>query len=59
VGHANVADGLDLLFSSTFAYIMIAGFDAAENAGNQGNLLFLLCLLFCGVLVTPDQLPGF
>ncbi|GFF64797.1 ABC transporter CDR4 [Aspergillus lentulus] len=48
-----------LLFSSTFAHFMIAAFDAAENAGNLGNLLFLLCLLFCGVLATPDQLPGF
>lgn len=48
-----------LLFSSTFAHLMIAAFDAAENAGNLGNLLFLLCLLFCGVLATPEQLPGF
>ncbi|KAH2774214.1 hypothetical protein KXV52_002526 [Aspergillus fumigatus] len=48
-----------LLFSSTFAHFMIAAFDAAENAGNLGNLLFLLCLLFCGVLATPDQLPRF
>ncbi|PGH21529.1 hypothetical protein AJ80_03197 [Polytolypa hystricis UAMH7299] len=48
-----------LLFSSTFAHFMIAAFDAAENAGNLGNLLFLLCLLFCGVLATPEQLPGF
>ncbi|KAH8172967.1 ABC-2 type transporter domain-containing protein [Sarocladium implicatum] len=48
-----------LMFSSTFAHLMIASFDAAENAGNLGNLLFLLCLLFCGVLATPEQLPGF
>ncbi|KLJ11567.1 ATPase [Blastomyces silverae] len=48
-----------LLFSSTFAHLMIAAFDAAENAGNLGNLLFLLCLLFCGVLATPEQLPRF
>lgn len=48
-----------MMFSSTFAHFMIAAFDAAENAGNLGNLLFLLCLLFCGVLATPEQLPGF
>ncbi|KAL3468943.1 ABC-2 type transporter-domain-containing protein [Aspergillus californicus] len=48
-----------LLFSSTFAHFMIAAFDSVENAGNLGNLLFLLCLLFCGVLATPEQLPGF
>ncbi|KAJ9247238.1 hypothetical protein DTO207G8_8210 [Paecilomyces variotii] len=48
-----------LLFSSTFAHFMIAAFESAENAGNTGNLLFILCLLFCGVLATPKQFPGF
>ncbi|GAB7349560.1 hypothetical protein MBLNU459_g0255t1 [Dothideomycetes sp. NU459] len=48
-----------LLFSSTFAHFMIAAFESAENAGNTGNLLFMLSLLFCGVLATPTQLPGF
>ncbi|OJJ98431.1 hypothetical protein ASPACDRAFT_61942 [Aspergillus aculeatus ATCC 16872] len=48
-----------LLFSSTFAHFMIAALDAAENAGNLGSFLLLLCLLFCGVLATPAQLPGF
>ncbi|PWY68618.1 ABC drug exporter AbcA [Aspergillus heteromorphus CBS 117.55] len=48
-----------LLFASTFAHFMIAAFDAAENAGNLGSFLLLLCLLFCGVLATPAQLPGF
>ncbi|KAI1833391.1 hypothetical protein DTO006G1_6434 [Penicillium roqueforti] len=48
-----------LLFSSTFAHFMIAAFETAENAGNTGNMLFMLCLLFCGVLATPAQLPGF
>ncbi|PLN79457.1 putative multidrug resistance ABC transporter [Aspergillus taichungensis] len=48
-----------LLFSSNFAHFMIAAIDGAENAGNMGNLLFMLCLLFCGVLATPDQFPKF
>ncbi|KAL2857306.1 putative multidrug resistance ABC transporter [Aspergillus pseudoustus] len=48
-----------LLFTSTFAHFIIAAFDSTENAGNMGNLLFILCLLFCGVLSTPDQFPGF
>ncbi|KAL2818002.1 ABC-2 type transporter-domain-containing protein [Aspergillus granulosus] len=48
-----------LLFTSTFAHFIVAAFDSAENAGNMGNLLFILCLLFCGVLSTPDQFPGF
>jgi ABC-type multidrug transport system permease subunit len=48
-----------LMFASTFAHFMIAAFESAENAGNTGNLLFTLCLLFCGILATPEQLPDF
>ncbi|KAF2704437.1 putative multidrug resistance ABC transporter [Pleomassaria siparia CBS 279.74] len=48
-----------LLFSSTFAHMMVAAFESAENAGNLGQLCFSLCLIFCGVLATPSQLPGF
>ena len=39
--------------------MIIAGIDTAETAGNITNLLFTLCLLFCGVLVGPTALPGF
>lgn len=31
----------------------------AESGGNVANLAFSLCLVFCGVLATPEQLPGF
>jgi ABC-type multidrug transport system permease subunit len=48
-----------LLFSSTFAHLMIAGIETAESAGNLANVLFSLCLLFNGVLVGPDAMPGF
>ncbi|KAL4917894.1 ABC-2 type transporter-domain-containing protein [Aspergillus aurantiobrunneus] len=48
-----------LLFTSTFAHMMIAGIELAETGGNLANLLFSLCLIFCGVLATPDALPGF
>lgn len=48
-----------LLFSSTFAHMMIAGLATAEAAGNLANVLFSLCLLFCGVLVGPNAMPGF
>jgi ABC-type multidrug transport system permease subunit len=48
-----------LLFTSTFAHMMIAGIDLAETGGNLANLLFSLCLIFCGVLATPSQMPGF
>ncbi|KAA8565710.1 hypothetical protein EYC84_009553 [Monilinia fructicola] len=48
-----------LLFTSTFTDFIIAGMDSAENAGNVANLMFSLCLIFCGVLASPTALPGF
>ncbi|KAJ5126912.1 ABC multidrug transporter C [Penicillium atrosanguineum] len=48
-----------LLFTSTFAHMMIAGIELAETGGNLANLLFSLCLIFCGVLATPDKMPRF
>ncbi|OAG12301.1 putative multidrug resistance ABC transporter [Paraphaeosphaeria sporulosa] len=48
-----------LLFTSTFAHMVIAGVEMAEAGGNIANLCFSLCLVFCGVLATPEQLPGF
>ncbi|GAD98247.1 ABC transporter [Paecilomyces variotii No. 5] len=48
-----------LLFTSTFAHMIIAGVELAETGGNLANLLFSLCLIFCGVLATPSKMPGF
>ncbi|KAJ5224589.1 ABC multidrug transporter C [Penicillium citrinum] len=48
-----------LLFTSTFAHMIIAGIELAETGGNLANLLFSLCLIFCGVLATPEKMPGF
>lgn len=48
-----------LLFTSTFAHMIIAGIELPETGSNLANLLFSLCLIFCGVLATPEQLPGF
>jgi ATP-binding cassette subfamily G (WHITE) protein 2 (PDR) len=48
-----------LLFTSTFTDMMIAPFETAEAGGNIANLLFMLCLIFCGVLANPDTLPRF
>ncbi|KAK3950278.1 ABC-2 type transporter-domain-containing protein [Pseudoneurospora amorphoporcata] len=46
-------------FTSTFTDFMIAGFETAEAGGNIANLLFTLCLIFCGVLASPETMPGF
>ncbi|ODN86312.1 ATP-binding cassette, subfamily G (WHITE), member 2, PDR [Cryptococcus wingfieldii CBS 7118] len=48
-----------MLFTSTFAVMIVAGIDTAETAGNIANLLFSFCLIFCGVLATSDQFPRF
>ena len=50
---------LFLLFTSTFTDLIIAGFETAEAGGNIANLLFSLCLIFCGVLAQPENMPGF
>lgn len=48
-----------LIFTCTFAHACIAITDTAEAGGNLANVLFMLCLLFCGVLASPDSMPGF
>jgi ATP-binding cassette subfamily G (WHITE) protein 2 (PDR) len=48
-----------LLFTSTFTHMVIAGIDSAETGGNIANLMFSLCLIFCGVLASPGQFPQF
>lgn len=48
-----------LIFTGTFSTFIIAGFETAEAGGNIANLLFMLCLIFCGVLANPTDLPQF
>lgn len=48
-----------LIFTSTFAHTCISFTDTAEAGGNLANVLFMMCLLFCGVLAGPSTLPGF
>ncbi|ODV90247.1 hypothetical protein CANCADRAFT_103973 [Tortispora caseinolytica NRRL Y-17796] len=47
------------IFSTSMGQLCVAGIEIAENAANIANLLFTLCLAFCGVLVTQQGLPGF
>ncbi|KAF2434531.1 hypothetical protein EJ08DRAFT_646484 [Tothia fuscella] len=48
-----------MLFTSTFTHMCIAAIDTAEAGGNIANLIFSLCLIFCGVLAPAGSLPGF
>lgn len=48
-----------LLFTSTFATMVIAAIETAEVGGNLANLMFSLTLVFCGILASPDVFPRF
>jgi ATP-binding cassette, subfamily G (WHITE), member 2, PDR len=48
-----------LVFTSTFAHMIIAAMPDAETAGNIATLLFSMMLTFNGVLQNPSALPGF
>ncbi|EFQ25369.1 ABC-2 type transporter [Colletotrichum graminicola] len=48
-----------LIFTCTFAHACIAVTETAEMGGNLANIMFMMCLLFCGVLASPESMPGF
>jgi ABC-type multidrug transport system permease subunit len=48
-----------LIFTSTFANMLVAGFDSDEVAGALCTLFLIMLFTFNGVLATPEQLPGF
>jgi ABC-type multidrug transport system permease subunit len=48
-----------LLFTSTFTNMVIAAIDTAETGGNIANLMFMMTLVFCGVLASPKVFPHF
>lgn len=48
-----------LLFTSTFTNLVIAGIDTAETAGNVAALMFMLCLVFCGYVVSIFHFGSF
>ncbi|KAL5362246.1 ABC-2 type transporter-domain-containing protein [Aspergillus floccosus] len=48
-----------MMFTCTFTDFIIAGVESAEQGGNVANLLFMLCLIFCGVLASPSTFPHF
>ncbi|RPB21384.1 ABC transporter CDR4 [Terfezia boudieri ATCC MYA-4762] len=47
------------IWTSTFTHAIIAGVETAEAGGNLANLIYTLCLIFCGVLASPDVFPRF
>lgn len=47
------------VYCSTLGQFVISFQELADNAANLANLMFIMCLNFCGVLAGPDALPGF
>ncbi|KAF2177117.1 multidrug resistance protein CDR1 [Zopfia rhizophila CBS 207.26] len=47
------------VFISTLSQALAAGIEDAQTAVNVAQLLFSLCLIFCGILVQPKDLPNF
>lgn len=47
------------IFASTMGHLAVSFNELADNAANLANLLFIMCLNFCGVLAGPKVLPGF
>ncbi|RCK64018.1 Multidrug resistance protein CDR2 [Candida viswanathii] len=47
------------VFASTFGQLCISFNELIDNAGTLAATLFIFCLIFCGVLVTPENMPGF
>ncbi|ODV58732.1 pleiotropic drug resistance family ABC transporter [Ascoidea rubescens DSM 1968] len=47
------------LWSIGFGQAILAGIDRKETAGIFSNLLFTICMVFNGVMVTKDKMPGF
>lgn len=47
------------IYASAFAHMCIAAFPDVQTAGAIVTLLVMFSLIFCGVLQTPDALPGF
>ncbi|KAL2868039.1 pleiotropic drug resistance family ABC transporter [Aspergillus lucknowensis] len=48
-----------MLFTSTFSSMIIAGIEHPDTGSNIAQLLFSLCLIFNGVLASPQALPRF
>lgn len=47
------------VYTTTMGHLCISFIELADNAANTANLLFIMCLNFCGVLAGPNVLPGF
>ncbi|KAF4334013.1 ABC transporter CDR4 [Fusarium beomiforme] len=47
------------LWVSTFAHLCVSFNPGTEEGANTAALFFFLAFFFCGVLASPDEMPGF
>ncbi|KAK6873118.1 Multidrug resistance protein CDR2, partial [Candida tropicalis] len=47
------------VYTSTFGQLCMSFNEDIENAGTVAATLFTLCLIFCGVMVVPENMPRF
>ncbi|QLQ78268.1 hypothetical protein HG537_0A05150 [Torulaspora globosa] len=47
------------VYIGSMAVLCISFMELAETAANLANLLFTMCLSFCGVMATKEVMPGF
>ena len=47
------------VYTSTMALLCMSFMELADNAANLATLLFTMCLNFCGVLKTGEEMPRF
>ena len=47
------------VYTSTMAHVCISFNELADNAANLAINFFTMCLHFCGVLISPEAMPGF
>ncbi|KAK6884629.1 Multidrug resistance protein CDR2 [Candida tropicalis] len=47
------------VYSATFGQLCMSFNELIDVAGNLASTLYIMCLMFCGVIVSPDVMPGF
>lgn len=47
------------VYSATFGQLCMSFNELIDVAGNLASTLYIMCLMFCGVIVLPDVMPGF
>ncbi|KAM9939518.1 hypothetical protein OXX80_001000 [Metschnikowia pulcherrima] len=50
---------LFFIYTSTMGQLCISFIELAHNAANLANLLFTMCLTFCGVILSKESMPKF